>query len=475
MNLYYLAPELSLTAIAVLVILLDLFIPQKQILAWVAAAGLVIPAGFAFSLWGLNTTSFYEMLAVDNLAIFFKLLIMGIAALTILASLDYAPRFANSQGEYYALVLFAALGLMLLASTRELISIYIALELSGLSLYALSGMLRDRKSTEAGLKFLLLGAVSSAVLLYGMALVFGLTGATELDRIAAMVPQVRNVNYLALLTGIIFMVAGFGFKLASVPFQMWVPDVYEGAPTPVTAYLSVASKAAGFAVVLRVFNTAFGDPLVSLDWSTIFAVLAVLSMTLGNVVAIAQTNIKRMLAYSSIAQAGYLLVGLATVTALGRSGVAFFLAGYAVTNLGAFIAIIAITNKLASDEISGFAGMARRAPLLALALALCLVSLTGIPPTVGFIAKLYIFSAAVQGGLVWLVIIAVLNAVISASYYLRVVKVMYLEQPLSEERVPSSVALRLALTVACVGVLVLGVMPEPLLRIAELAVITLSP
>jgi NADH-quinone oxidoreductase subunit N len=257
---------------------------------------------------------------------------------------------------------------------------------------------------------------------------------------------------------------------------MWVPDVYEGAPTPITAYLSVASKAAGFAIILRVFYSAFGLPQwLSLDWGVTIAVLAAIGMTLGNVAAIPQANIKRMLGYSSIAQAGYLMVGLATVgfspavDILGRSGVLFFLVSYALTNLGAFIAIIAISNKIDSDQIKDYSGMFKRAPFLALALTLCLISLIGMPPAAGFMAKFYIFSAAVQHNLLWLVVIAVINSVISAYYYLRVVKVMWLGEPASEEKVPSSGALRVALAFSCLGVLLLGIIPGSVMRLAEMA------
>jgi NADH-quinone oxidoreductase subunit N len=274
----------------------------------------------------------------------------------------------------------------------------------------------------------------------------------------------------------VLLIAGFGFKIAAVPFQMWVPDVYEGAPTPITAYLSVASKAAGFAIILRVFFSAFGLPeWLSLNWGIIFAVLAAIGMTLGNIVAIPQSNIKRMLGYSSIAQAGYLMVGLATMgfspasDVLGRSSILFFLTSYALANMGAFIAIIAISNKLNSDLIDDYSGMGKRAPLMALALTLCLISLIGIPPAAGFMAKFYIFSAAVQHNLLWLVIIAVINSVISAYYYLRVVKVMWLGEAVFREKVPSSGALRLALSLSSLGVLLLGIVPGYIMNLAELA------
>lgn len=477
MNLYLLTPEISLCALAILVILVDLVTKRKWILGAVAIGGLIVPAAFSIALWGTNETSFNGMLVVDEFSIFFKLLFLAMAALVLLSSIDYARKFAAFRGEYYALVLLAATGMMLMASTRELISIYIALELTSISLYVLASFLKDPKSSEAGLKYLLLGAVASAVLLYGMALIYGLTGTTHLkDIAAALTPLGQLLDNPALLMGMVLLVAGFGFKIATVPFQMWVPDVYEGAPTPITAYLSVASKAAGFAVILRVFYEALGP--VSLDWSIIFAVLAAITMILGNVAALVQTNIKRMLGYSSIAQAGYLMIGLAAVSAIepgalgpsGPSTLVFFLASYALTNLGAFIAIIAISNKIDSDEIADYAGMAKRAPILSLALAFCLISLLGIPPTAGFVAKVFIFSAGVNHGLIWLVVIAVINTVISAYYYLRVVRVMYLGAPLSEERVPSSGTLRAALSFACLGVLALGIYPWMVLRLAETAV-----
>jgi len=474
LNFWLLSPELSLCGIALVVILLDLFVEQKKVLAGISVIGLIIPIAFTIALWGEQQASFSGMLVVDDFSLFFKFLILSIAALVILSSVDYVSKFARFQGEYYTLILLSAGGMMLMASTGELISIYIALELSSISLYALASFLKDPKSSEAGLKYMILGAISSAILLLGMAFVFGLTGTTHLDQIAANVGGLISGGQLmdspALLLGIVLLVTGFGFKIASVPFQMWVPDVYEGAPTPITAYLSVASKAAGFAVILRVFYTAFGSELISGDWAMIFAVLSAISMTLGNVVAIAQSNIKRMLGYSSIAHAGYIMVGLAAIGTLGKGGVLFFLAGYALANLGAFIAIIAISNKINSDEITDYSGMARRSPVIAFILAFCLISLIGIPPTVGFMAKFYIFNAAIQENLLWLVIIAVLNSVVSAYYYLRVVKLMYVGEPASEEAIPSSIPLRITLAITSLGVLVLGIYPWLVLRLAETAV-----
>ena len=483
-DIYLLTPEISVCALALLLVILDLFIERKWILAAVGACGLAVPFGFAVALWGQQATAFNGMLVVDGFSLFFKFLFLGIALLVILFSVDYVAKFHRFQGEYYALILLSVVGMMFMAACRELISLYIALELSSIALYALVCFLKDIKSAEAGLKYLLLGAIASAVLIYGMALVFGLTGTTHLAQIAdSSLIGGRIWDNPALLLAIVLLVAGFGFKIASVPFHMWVPDVYEGAPTPITAYLSVASKAAGFAIVISVFYTAFGplSGLATADWALIFAILSAITMTVGNVVAIVQTNIKRMLAYSSIAHAGYIMVGLAAMgmasggDGLGRGGVLFFLAAYALANLGAFIAIIAISNKINSDLIDDYSGMVRRAPWLASILALCLISLIGIPPTAGFMAKVYIFSAGVHHGLLWLVIIAVINSAISVYYYLRVVKVMFVGEPLSLESVPSSVPLRATLAVTAFGVLLIGVYPYWLLHFAQTAASLFSP
>jgi NADH-quinone oxidoreductase subunit N len=480
LDLSLFVPEMALAGFAILVILLDLGVRQKDVLRSVTLAGLVVSGGISVVMWGGDYSPlFNNMLAVDDFALFFNIFFAGVAFLVVLASADYIGKFARFQGEYYALILISTLGMMLMAATADLISIYISLELTSISLYVLVSFLKDRRSTEASLKYLLLGAIASAVLLYGMALVFGYTGQTQLGAIASSIGSLSRDTVLtnpALLMGIVMLIAGFGFKIAAVPFQMWVPDVYEGAPTPITAYLSVASKAAGFAMVLRVFFTAFGMPdWLSMNWGAVFAALAVAGMFIGNVTAIPQTNIKRMLGYSSIAQAGYLLVGVATLgyapasSILGQSGVLFFLSSYALTNIGAFIVVIAISNKINSDNIADYAGMLRRAPVLALALTFCLISLIGMPPAAGFMAKFYIFNSAVQSGLIWLVIIAVINSVISAYYYLRVVKVMWFGEATSTEKVPSSGAPRFALFVCVLGVLVLGIIPGSVMRLAEIA------
>ncbi|MDA0988254.1 MAG: NADH-quinone oxidoreductase subunit N [Chloroflexi bacterium] len=489
-DLYLLSPELSLASLGMVVIILDMVLRRKGVLAAVSVVGLLAPLAFSISLWGDlsgepdgQMVGIFNTLVVDKFSLFFKFLVMGIVALVVMSSVEYVSRLRQFQGEYYGLMLFSASGMMLLAATTDLISTYVALELTTLPLVALAAFLRDSRSTEAGIKFLLLSAMSSAVLLYGMTLTYGFTGTTQLveifERLGASLDATVPFGSHALFLGVIMIVAGFGFKIAAVPFQMWVPDVYEGAPTPITAYLSVASKAAGFAIILRVFYIGFGE--ISLDWAALFAVLSAVSMTVGNLVAIAQKNIKRMLAYSTIAHAGFLMVGVASIaarvpvgeTTLGPSGVLFYLVAYAVTNLAAFFAIIAISNRTGSDMISSFAGMGRRAPFLAIILAFAIVSLLGIPPTAGFMGKLYMFSAAMKSDLAWLVVVGVVNSAISAYYYLKVIRVMYMVDPEGEEKIHVAYAPQAALYITALGILALGIFPGPLMTVAEKAVAVL--
>ena len=488
-DLYLLAPELALVGLACLVVMLDLAVRRKGWLTAVSVAGLLGPLGLTILLWvdpggrvAADATGPFGVMVVDRYALFFKGLVVVALGLVVLASVDYCKRLARFHGEYHALLMFAGSGMMLLASTTELVSIYISLELATLPLAAMAAFLGHSRSGEAGLKFFLMSAVSSAVLLYGLALVFGFTGTTYLSDIGAAMASKNDAGVAfgsyAVLLGVALMIAGFGFKLSAAPFHMWAPDVYEGSPTPVAAFLSVASKAAAFAVVLRVFYVALAPH--SMEWSLVFAGLAAASMTVGNLVAISQQNIKRLLAYSTIAHAGYLLVGVAAVSqtgpsagpqdAFGSSSLLFYLGAYAAANLAAFFAVIAITHKTDSDQIEDFAGMGSRAPYLAVALALALAALIGIPPSGIFIAKLYIFSAAVHSDLAWLAVIGVVNSVVSAYYYLRVVRIMYLSPATSQEKVPSSHAFRLALAVAALAVLALGIYPTPLLEMAEGAV-----
>jgi NADH-quinone oxidoreductase subunit N len=364
------------------------------------------------------------------------------------------------------------------------VAIFVAIELTSISQFILAGYLRDDRGSEAALKYLLLGAVSSAVLLYGMAFLYGIAGTTRLittdgaPSIAEAIAAGDPGTHSALLVSMVFLAAGFGFKMATVPFQMWTPDVYQGAPAPVAAFLSVGSKAAAFAVVLRVFFEGFGpESFVGEDWKMMFAVLAAVSMIVGNVMAVRQTNVRRLLGYSSIAQAGNVLVGLAAISAtsdggtqLGASGVVFFLAAYAFTNLGAFFAVMAIANRTGSDEMGDYGGLGRRAAIPAAVLTFCLLSLTGLPPAAGFWAKLYIFNAAIRADLVWLVVIAVLNTVVSAYYYLGIALRMYAGDSKSEETIAFKPVTQGVLLAAGAGVIAVFVYPFPLIEAAQRAV-----
>ena len=472
-------PQLSVLIGAAVVLLVDSIVPQqRRVLPFLALAALLTSALWTTSWVGREEyqTAFDGTLALDKYAVFFYYVFAGITATVVLASVDWVNREGRGQGEYYALVLTVCAGLMFLAAARDLITIFIALELSSIPQYILAGWGKNTKSSEAGLKYLLLGAIASSLLLYGMALLYGITGTTLLVDIAAAI-QADGESYRGLLVvSMVLLIAGFGFKMAVVPFQMWVPDVYQGAPTPVAAFLSVGSKAAAFAVVMRIFFEALGADFLSDDWSMIFAVLAAVSMTLGNVMAIVQTDIKRMLGYSSIAQAGNFLVGLAAISVtgeeftLGGSGVLLFVAAYAFTNLGAFVAIIAISQRIGSDQIKDYAGMWKKSPLLALGLAFCLVSLTGIPPTVGFWAKFYIFNAGIRADLFWLVAVGVLNSVVSGYYYLSVAKQMFLGDAEEGQQFRPSPSILMALGASTVGVLVFGIIPSPLMTAAQDAV-----
>jgi NADH-quinone oxidoreductase subunit N len=462
-----LVPETALLCLAFLVFGLDLFSggDKRRWLGWLAAVGLaVIFVLNMFWSWTGGELVFSGMLKPDLLALLFKETFIVAAILTVLISVDYEP--LKWHGEYYGLVVLATLGMSLMAAAADLIMLYVALELTSITLYILAGYLRDvPKSSEAGLKYFLFGAFSSALMLYGMSLVYGLTGETGLKEIAVVLATL-NLQLPAIL-GALLLLAGFAFKIAAVPFHAWSPDVYEGAPTPVTAFVSVASKAAGFAVLMRVFIGAFD--FIRPEWIAVLGALSVVTMTLGNVVAIPQTNIKRMLAYSSIAQAGYVLIGVVCVSAFGVASTVFYLIMYTLTNICAFAVVILISNATGSDEIADFAGLSRRSPAMALVMLLALLSLGGIPPVAGFFGKLYIFAAAMEQGLVWLVVIGVLNAIISLYYYLIVARVMYLEEPPSEAPVPVPALSTIVLLVTGLGVALMGFVSAPFLYVATKA------
>jgi NADH-quinone oxidoreductase subunit N len=492
-DLWLLSPQLAMAGLALAVVIADLVTRRHRVVTWLAAGGLAVPVALAFALWfdqPADTAAFFGAVSVDRFALFFVLLFSFVALAVILSAGRYSSRFEEHRGEFIALTLLSTTGMTLLASATELITIYVSLELTALPVAAVLAFLREDKSAEAGLKFLILSGISSAVLLYGLVFIYGFTGTTHLAEIFARIDQMRQAGALdagvpfgsyALLIGVVLAVSGFAFKLSAAPFQMWVPDVYEGGPTPIVAFLSVASKAAGFAVVLRVLYSAFGAPDLALEWSALFAILAVVTMALGNLMALSQKNIKRLLGYSTISQAGFILVGLAAVAArstsgnfvAGPQGVLFYLAGYAFTNLAVFFAVIAITNRTNDDSIAGFAGMAKRAPVTAALLSVGLVSLLGLPPTVGFMGKVFIFNAAVNTGLMWLAVAGVISSVVSAYYYLRVIRTMYMDAPASDEKIGVDASLGVVTAVAALGAVAFGVAPWFLLRAAEIAVRTL--
>ena len=407
--------------------------------------------------------------AVDGFAVFFKIIALVSTALVILAAMDgIRTRF---EGEFYALLVFTALGLVLMAASTDLILLALSIEFVSLTSYVLAGFLKaDPKSNEAGLKYFLYGAAASATMFFGFSILYGLTGTTNLYDMAA---RLRAAPLPATYLAVAFMLAGFGFKIAMVPFHQWAPDVYEGAPTPVAAFLSVGSKAAGFAVLARVLLVAV-DP-ARVDWTLLLAVLAALTMTVGNLLALPQRNIKRMLAYSSISHAGFILIGLAAFRGdFGVPGLLIYLFGYLFTQLGAFFVAVLIGAQLGTDEIPDYAGLSRRAPVSAFLMAVFMLSLTGLPPTSVFVGKFYVLAAAIDNGLLWLAVVGILNSVISLYYYVGVIRAMYVMPAPTERAVPEPAALQVALGLTGLGTIVIGLYPQPLIDLARNATLLLG-
>jgi NADH-quinone oxidoreductase subunit N len=442
---------------------------SKSHLGGVALAGVLVALLVTVGRWGSEGRAFRDMVLLDNYALFFDVVICYAAALVLMLSMDYLPRTGGESGEYYALVLFATAGMMLLASAGDLIVVFLSLELMSLSLYVLAGLFKTRlTSGEASMKYFLLGAFATSFLLYGIALIYGATGSTNLDRIA-VAATAKGTDPL-ILVGLGLMLVGFGFKISSVPFHMWAPDVYEGAPTTITVLIATGSKAAAFAALIRVLVVALRS--AQADWSALLWGVAALTMTLGNVVALAQSNLKRMLAYSSIAHVGYMLMGLVAGGPQGAGAVLFYLLAYTFTTVGAF-GVIGLCARAGEEavEVGDYAGLARRHPVLAATLGLFLLSLIGIPPLAGFVSKFYLFGSAVRAGYIWLTVIAVLNSAIAAYYYLRVIVYMYMREPEGEGvAVAPSLAGGLALTIALVGIVLLGLVPAPFADLAQAAV-----
>jgi NADH-quinone oxidoreductase subunit N len=468
-------PLLITAGWACLLLLIDLFIPRgrKGITALLAAAGLVAALLVTAIQLGSQAQVFGGMIVVDGFASILQVIFLCSGLVAIALAYDYLRRRGIERGEYYTLLLFTLSGMMLMAVAGDLIVVFLALELLSIPLYVLTSFARpDFESEESALKYFLLGAFASGFVVYGIALVFGATQTTALAGIVSVLAAGEAAPGLMLVGGGMILV-GLGFKVAAVPFHMWTPDVYQGAPSAVTAFMSVGAKAGGFAALLRVFIAAF--PELSSAWGPIAMVIAALTMAWGNIAAIAQTNIKRMLAYSSIAHAGYILMALPSsaspaVAPQAVRAALFYLLGYAITNLGAWGVVVALEKTEGQGlAIDDYAGLGSRRPKLALAMALFMLSLMGMPPTVGFIGKFYLFRAAIDANLIWLALVGVITSLISAYYYLRVIVVMYMRPGEPESR--SEGWLNVALWLTALGTIVFGILPGPLLTLANRAVL----
>ncbi|MCL4545560.1 MAG: NADH-quinone oxidoreductase subunit N [Chloroflexi bacterium] len=474
-----LIPVIVLTVTGLLALLLDAALPKRQHLtiAWISIAGLAVAFVDCVTLINGNQSAFNGTFVADNFALFFNMLLLFAAALTILMSIQYAGPEPLNEGDYYALIVLSTVGMLLVAQAADLVILFIGIETLSIALYVLAGYTKSRLvSEEAALKYFLLGAFAFGFLLYGIAFIFGATGATNYAAVAQGLSGSESPTLLHLaFVGMGLLLVGFGFKLSFVPFHNWTPDVYDGAPTPVTAFMSVATKVAMFAGLLRVLQDALA-PLTT-EWFSVLWALAVLTMIVGNLIAIAQTRIKRMLAYSSIAQAGYVLLGTLAGSHAGQSATMFYLAVYSLMNLGAFAVVVALDrNGREVTDLEDFRGLASRQPALAALMAVFMLSLAGIPPTAGFIGKLYLFLAIIQAGHAELAIIGVITTAISGFYYLRLVVLMFFTTSPEERPVEARVStpLGVLLTVAVVGTLLLGIVPSVVVPLAQGSAIALT-
>lgn len=472
MDLKYLAilPEAVLALTVLVLLVADAFSERKRPLSYIALAGVV---GALVAVWPtLNETApalWGNQVTLDAFTKFFKILFLSIAGLVILASVNFVERRQMALGEYNVFVLLVTLGMMFMAGSRDLLTIYLGLELASISSYIMAGMLRrDPKSNEAAIKYFLTGAFASATLLFGLSLLYGLTGSTQLSAIAGALGSggMFGASPATVWAAAVFVMAGFGFKIAAVPFHFWAPDAYEGAPTPVTMFFTVGPKAAAMAALLRV--VFMGLPALEPQLMTIAAWAALVTMTVGNLTALWQRNIKRMMAYSSIAHVGYMLVGLAAGPD-GVQGILYYTLAYAVTNLGIFAVITLLDLEGKGAAVDDYLGLVHRSPLLAWTMLIGFVSLIGIPPTAGFVGKLLLFSAAVDNGLAWLAVAMAINSAVSVGYYYGIVRNMFLGKPQTDEALPRSTGLRTTVTVGLIGTLVLGIIVNPVMQWTELA------
>jgi NADH-quinone oxidoreductase subunit N len=478
MNLDYslLIPEYLLAALAAVVIALGLYDTRRArtYLPYVSAGGLGVILVVSLFYINKGPLDFAGLVQIDNYTTFFRVLFIAITAVVCLASAHFVRDRLRHAGEYYGLLILSTIGAIYMAAGRELITAYISMELLSFSLYVLVSFAKmDAKSNEGGMKYMLLGAFSSALFLYGLSLIYGVTGSTSYADINAALSNGVGDFGIAMLMGLVLIIAGIGFKVSAVPFHMWAPDAYEGAPLPITAYLSAASKAAGVALLLRLFTEAF-LPVLN-DWRWMIAALAAASMTLGNLVAIQQHNIKRLLAYSSIGQAGFMLMGIAALSETAASTLVLHLTGYVITNLAAFVVVIAFYNASGKDEIADYRGLAERAPFLALSLTVALFSLAGMPLFAGFATKFLLFQAVAKEGLLWLAALAVVNSLISLYYYLLVIKQMYVGEAEEKVRLRVPVSVNAVILALVIGVFVVGLYPQPLFKATDHAVHAVFP
>ena len=475
-NLARILPLVIVILWACVLLLVDLFIPKNR-KAWtaiLASVGLLVAMGFSIAQTGVETEAFGGMIMVDGFSQFLTILVLGSGLVAVILAFDYLTRLGIQRGEYYVLLMFSVSGIMLMSMAADLIVIFLALELLSIPLYVLAGFAVPRSdSEEAAIKYLLLGAFASGFLVYGVAIIFGATGYTGLTDIFQAV-QSGAVDLTLLAVGAALILVGLGFKVAAVPFHMWTPDVYQGAPSSVTAFMAVGAKVGGFAALMRIFVTSFGA--LAMDFTAVLWGLAALTMILGNVVAIAQKNIKRMLAYSSIAQAGYILMALVPygqkdVINDAIAAALLYLIAYAFMNFAAWAVVITMERAEGKGlELSDYAGMGRKYPALAAIMTVSMLSFTGIPPTLGFIGKFYLFRSIIDGGFVWLAIIGVLTSLVSAYYYLRVVIYMYMQDGEPQAQRDNWVYVTAAVT--GVGILILGIFSLPLLNWAYQAAIS---
>lgn len=453
-------PEIMVASLAVIVLLMGLFRPLRSLIIPATLLGLILTFYYALTMWGKWGTGFNNMVVRDPLSLSFDYIFLTGALLSVLISSHFFRRIVN-QGEYIALMLFSTVGMMLMALAGDLIVLFLGLETMSIALYVLVGFRRaNEKSLEAALKYFLLGAFATGFLLYGMAFMYGSTGTTNLRMIISLLKTGSVSPGMYLYIGMGLLLVGFGFKVALVPFHSWTPDVYEGAPTPVTAFMSAGAKGAGFAAFLRVFLEAAGS--LHASWTPLLWMIAVVTMTLGNVAALTQTNIKRMLAYSSIAHAGYVLMGIVAATSSAYSAVLFYLLAYTFMKLGAFGLVEYLERKDRETlNISDYAGLGLSRPWVGIAMTIFMLSLAGFPPTIGFIGKFFIFRSAVEAGFIGLTVIAVLNSLVSVYYYIGVVVVMYMREPVIDfNQIPKKPLVATALILACAAILFFGLRPD---------------